>query len=138
MSYIDIEKQLNKIESDLETKLRKANVIDANNKALKVEKFNKFIDEAIDECNLILRDLEISRNYDANTNNIVFSRIEAFRAMKGKQAFKVSTKETDGKEQRIIENKNTKRFSLFKRGKGFALRQIFGQRTPQQSEENTR
>jgi len=138
MSYIDIEKQLNKIESDLETKLRKANVIDANNKALKVEKFNKFIDEAIDECNLILRDLEISRNYDANTNNIVFSRIEAFRAMKENQAFKVSTKETDGKEQRIIENKNTKRFSLFKRGKGLALRQIFGQRTPQQSEEKTR
>ena len=58
--------------------------------------------------------------------------------MKENQAFKVSTKETDGKEQRIIENKNTKRFSLFKRGKGLALRQIFGQRTPQQSEEKTR
>ena len=52
MSYIDIEKQLNKIESDLETKLRKANVIDANNKALKVEKSSVANNEFADDANV--------------------------------------------------------------------------------------
>ena len=82
MSYIDIEKQLNQIFNDLQKKMRDEKIVDQKDKAVNIEEFDRLIDEAISKCFEMLKELELSRHYDANSNNIIFARIESLRAMK--------------------------------------------------------
>ena len=104
MSYLDIDRQIEDMTNDLKQKMIAANIIDETGNALNVEKFDSLIDEAISKCYDMLKEMEETRRYDANSNNIIFSRINSFKTMKKNQTFNLYVAPEFDEEKENIEN----------------------------------
>ena len=131
MSYVDIEEQLNKITDNLRQKLERAGAIDENGKTVDSAKFDRVIENMVDEIIPISRELELGR-YDANSRNIVESRIARLRGIKNAHSIAYPTNLSDGKEEEIIQKTKSKSPNAFTKGTGLVHR-LFGfqRRIPQ-------
>ena len=78
----------------------------------------------IDEIIPISRDLELKR-YDANSRNIVESRIAWLREIKNAHSIAYPTNLSDGKEEEIIQKTKSKSPNAFTKGTGLVHR-LFG------------
>ena len=103
MSYLDIEEQLDQITDDLRQKLEQAGAIDKNGKTIDSAKFDGVIENLVDEIIPISRELELGR-YDANSRNIVESRIAWLRKIKNAHSIAYPTNLSDGKEEEIMQD----------------------------------
>ncbi|MBQ6027155.1 MAG: hypothetical protein IJL21_01200 [Alphaproteobacteria bacterium] len=131
MSYIDIEEQLNNITDNLHEKLMQAGAIDETGKTVDRAKFDQVIKNMIDEIIPISRDLELKR-YDANSRNIVESRIAWLRKIKNAKSLAWPTNITDGREENSIQKAVHNSPDSYNRGTQL-LHRLFGfqRRTPQ-------
>ncbi len=131
MSYIDIEEQLNNITDNLHEKLMQAGAIDETGKTVDRAKFDQVIKNMIDEIIPISRDLELKR-YDANSRNIVESRIAWLREIKNAKSLAWPTNITDGREENSIQKAVHNSPAGYNRGTQL-LHRLFGfqRRTPQ-------
>jgi len=133
MSYLDIEEQLNKITDDLRQELERAGAIDKNGETIDYAKFDGVIENLVDKIIPISRELELGR-YDANSRNLVESRIAWLREIKNAHSVAYPTNLSDGKEEEIIQKTKSKSPSAFTKGTGLVHR-LFGfqRRVPQKS-----
>jgi hypothetical protein len=75
--YRSVEKQLNAITNILKDNLLSAKAIDASGKAIDIAKFNKIIDQAIDQCNTVLATTEKDgTTVDPYGANLAYSRVQ--------------------------------------------------------------
>lgn len=131
MSYIDIEEQLNQITDGLRQKLEQAGAIDKNGKTVDSAKFDWVIENMVDEIIPISRELEL-KLYDANSRNLLESRLAWLREIKNAHSIAYPTNLSDGKEEEIIQKTKSKSPSAFTKGTGLVHR-LFGfqRRIPQ-------
>ena len=110
MSYIDTERELNKITDSLETELRLAGAIDAGGHSINKNAFNRIIDEKIKKCFALSAEMEESgKRFDANSANIIGARIDFLRTIKGIQSLTTHKKQEIDRETQIIEKNNRKK-----------------------------
>lgn len=140
----DIEPQLNRIEQDLIAKLKSAQAIDVSNRAVKNDVFNQLIEQAIDKCLAIAKEMELAGYRDANTDNILQSRIQAFREMRANQSLSLDIQPEHYHEQDVVEKQENPAnqpggiAGIFKRGRALIARKISRDKIPTVSEENVR
>ncbi|MBP5485368.1 MAG: hypothetical protein J6Y07_01535 [Alphaproteobacteria bacterium] len=101
MSYLDIEKQLNEITDNLRQNLEKAGAINKEGDTIDRAKFEKVIDDMISKIIPIRRQLELER-YDANSANIVESRMEWLRTIKNAHSIRYPEHISDEREEKIL------------------------------------
>jgi len=101
MNYIDMEKQLDTITGGLTQELEDEGAIDKRGNAVDIVKFNRILDRMIDKCNKILQQLEIER-YDPNSNNLVQSRIQWLRTIRGIRTLNWHTGTNSDREEKIV------------------------------------
>ena len=121
MSYQDIEQQLNQITNELNTHLKFTGIVDSDGKAVNIEEFNRLVENAITDCFKIAANLELEPRFDANSNNIVQSRIQFLRDMQKNKSISPDINPEQDYEQEIIEKNTNKEpgwmAKLWKRGK---------------------
>lgn len=103
----DIEPQLNRIEDELKEKVM---AIPAKDPLSKRAEFNKIVDEAIDKCFQITKEMEEAGFYDANTSNKIHSRIQSFRDMKNNGSLSlIPRQQSVTREEQIIQEQEQKK-----------------------------